>query len=89
MNKKLTLTLDEGTADKAKKFAKEQGVSLSVLVESYLQKLVKIETPELNLPSDITSTLKGSFKVPPDFNYKSTLVNELEQKYYSDEENPD
>ncbi len=89
MNKKLTLTIDEGTVDKAKMLAKEQGLSLSVLVESYLQKFVSTTTIESNKPKDITSTLKGSFKAPSDFDYKSTLVNELEQKYYSDEENPD
>lgn len=89
MNIKLTLTLDEGTAEKAEKLAKEQGLNLSVLVESYLQKLVRNETPESNKPSDITSTLKGSFKAPADFDYKSALANELEEKYYSNEKNPD
>ena len=40
MNTKLTLTLEKDVIEKAKRYAKDSGRSLSAIVESYLEKLV-------------------------------------------------
>jgi hypothetical protein len=39
VNTKLTLNLDKGVIDQAKSYAKDNGVSLSKLIESYLDSL--------------------------------------------------
>ena len=46
MNTKLTLTLEKSTIEKAKRYARQSGRSLSDLVESYLEKVVSSDVPE-------------------------------------------
>ena len=41
MNTKLTLNLDKGVIDQAKNYAKDNSVSLSKLIENYLDSLTK------------------------------------------------
>ena len=41
MNTKLTLNIDKSVIEEAKSYAKENGVSLSKLIESYLNSLKK------------------------------------------------
>ena len=41
MNTKLTLNLDKGIIDQAKSYAKDNSVSLSKLIENYLDSLTK------------------------------------------------
>ena len=82
MNNKLTLTIDETVIKKAKLYAKNQGRSLSDIVENFL----KILTSEQNDKDDITpvvKSLRGSFKAPETFNYKKELPKILQKKYLS------
>ena len=81
MNAKLTLTIEKTVIDRAKKYAKEKGNSVSDIVENYL----KVITKE-NVKSDIEITpliksLKGSFKAPKHFDYKKELSKGLSEKY--------
>lgn len=65
MSTKLTLTVDKETIDLAKKYAKEQGRSLSSIVENYLKLLSSKERGSNE--STQTSTVKsllGSLKLP-------------------------
>lgn len=57
MNSKLTLTIEKSTIDKAKRYAKQSGRSLSGLIESYLEKLTKMEAP----PEEVPEEFKGLF----------------------------
>ena len=81
MTTKLTLTIDQSVISKAKKYARKNGQSVSNIVENYLKNIIIEESsPDSNL-SPITKSLKGTFKAPPDFDYKKELVKALEKKY--------
>ena len=47
MKEKLTLTIDKETKERAKRFARRKGVSLSQIVETYLGKLSGTEEDPL------------------------------------------
>ena len=82
MNTKLTLVLEQEIIQKAKDYAKKKNRSLSNIIENYLKSLTKEEgqTFARNV-SPITKSLRGSFKMPKDFDYKEELVNALDKKH--------
>jgi hypothetical protein len=81
MTTKLTLTIEEDIIDKAKKYAKKKGRSLSDIIENYL-KIVVAEKADLETEiGPLTKSLKGSFKKPSDFDYKKQLAKRLNEKY--------
>jgi hypothetical protein len=79
MNTKLTLTIEQSTIEKAKRFAKETGRSLSDIIEKYLEKITATET-QITSSSKI-SRLKGSVKLPEDFNEDVELRAYYENKH--------
>jgi len=81
MNTKLTLTIEQKLIEKAKKYAKSKGRSLSDIVENYLKVIIHEEPLDEVVSTPITSALKGSFKASKDFNYKDELVKGLSKKY--------
>ncbi len=81
MNTKLTLTIEQSLIEKAKKYAKGKGRSLSDIVENYLKVIIKDEKITVIDSTPIVSSLKGSFKAPKDFDYKKELVKGLSDKY--------
>lgn len=89
MSTKLTLTIEESVIENAKQYARQNGTSLSNMVENYL-KVVTTESvcaePDL---SPIVKSLKGSFRAPKNFDYKKELSKSLSRKYSSDEKYPD
>jgi hypothetical protein len=81
MNTKLTLTIEDFVIDKAKKYARQEGRSLSDIVENYLKAITSsTEVEQVELPP-IVKSLKGSFNAPEDFDYKKELVKSLSEKY--------
>ncbi len=81
MNTKLTLTIEQTIIERAKKYAKQKGRSLSDIIENYLKVITK---EEVNANVDImpiTKSLKGSFKMPSDLDYKKELSKVLSKKY--------
>jgi predicted metal-dependent hydrolase len=83
MDTKLTLTIERSVIEKAKKYAKNHGRSLSDIVENYLKALT---VDESSTPIDITPkvrSLKGSFKLPSEVDYKKELADRLFEKYLS------
>lgn len=82
MDTKLTLKLDKGIIERAKMYATDQKVSLSSLVENYLNSLTT------NLPSQKEFTISPFVKsltngptVPADYDYKKDYQDYLEEKY--------
>lgn len=82
MNTKLTLTIEQDVIQKAKKYAKDKNRSLSDIIENYLKSLTQEKSDE-NKPklTPIVKSLKGSFKMPEDFDYKEELKKVLEEKH--------
>ena len=81
MSTKLTLTIEKQVIEKVKRYAKNQGRSLSELIENYLK---AITTDEFNEGIEITPTVKsisGSFKLTKDFDYKKSLTDAFSDKY--------
>ncbi|MEO1010391.1 MAG: DUF6364 family protein [Bacteroidota bacterium] len=81
MNTKLTLTIEREIIKKAKEYAKDKNRSLSDIIENYLKTLVVKESKEETRLDATIESLKGSFKMPKNFDYKKELKNRLEKKY--------
>ncbi len=80
MQTKLTLTLEKGVIEQAKSYAKSKGRSLSELIENYLKVVVSDSEQKVTISPAIRK-LKGSVKLPDDFDYKKELTNTLSEKY--------
>ena len=82
MNTKLTLTIEREIIEKAKDYAKEKNRSLSDIIENYLKMLTKEERNSKSKKfNPAVESLKGSFKMPKNIDYKKELKNRLEKKY--------
>ena len=80
MTTKLTLTIDDAVILIAKKYAKQQGKSLSDIVENYLMSLTSNENTEEIISPRILK-LMGSIELPNNFDYKKELTKGLAKKY--------
>ena len=81
MNTKLTLTIEQSVIRRAKKYASQKGRSLSNIVENFLKNITSEEIVPDKEISPLTKSLKGSFKLPSDFEYKKELKKALSDKY--------
>ncbi len=82
MNTKLTLTIEQEVIQKAKEYAKNRNRSLSDIIENYLKVLTKEEkVKEVKKLNPVVKSLKGSFKMPRNMDYKKELRKRLEEKY--------
>ena len=80
MTTKLTLTVEKDVIESAKLYAKQNGRSLSALIENYLKALVQKENHEEDLSPKVKE-LMGSIKLPKGFDYKKELTEVLSKKY--------
>jgi len=81
MNTKLTLTIEQSIIEKAKKYASDNGRSLSDIIENYLKVITKEEEKSEKELTPIVKALKGSFKAPKNFDYKKEISKRLADKY--------
>ncbi|WP_435131917.1 DUF6364 family protein [Formosa sp. A9] len=82
MNTKLTLTIEKEIIERAKSYAKEKNRSLSDIIENYLKILTEKEQKNKDQKlNPIVESLKGSFKMPKNMDYKKELRNRIEEKY--------
>lgn len=81
MDTKLTLKLNQKIIEKAKEYASDNKVSLSRIVESYLQSLTSEKnTVEFEISPFIRSISTGT-KIPVDLDYKKEYSDYIMQKY--------
>ena len=80
MNTKLTLTIEKEVIERAKDYAKDKNRSLSDIIENYLKMLTNEQQKSKKL-SPVVESLKGSFKIPKNMDYKKELKERLEKKY--------
>ena len=78
MNTKLTLNLDKEIIDEAKSYAKNHQVSLSKLIENYLNSLTR-ETKKQPSVSSLVDSLTGI--IPNDYDEKKEYRNYIDKKY--------
>ena len=83
MSTKLTLSIEQEVIIKAKRYAKNQGRSLSNIIEEYLKSISFESTiDEKKELSNIIKELKGSIKIPNDNkSYSEILEDALLEKY--------
>lgn len=81
MNTKLTLTIERSVIEKAKKYARKRERSLSDLIENYLKALTNEPATNEDTLTPAVKSLKGSFKLPENFDYKKALTHRLSEKY--------
>lgn len=82
MNTKLTLVIEQEIIQKAKEYAKDKNQSLSNIIEHYLKSLVSKDIKKENTKlTPVVQSLKGSFKVPENFDYKRELGKAIEKKH--------
>ena len=71
MNTKLTLTIERDIIERAKNYAKDKNRSLSDIIENYLKILTDKEKQDKNQKlNPVVESLKGSFKIPKNMDYK-------------------
>ena len=86
MKSKLTLSLDSSLIEKARRIAKQRGTSVSALVSDYLASLREdgAELDEDALPPltrRVLELAKNVPPVPPDWDYRDELTEELEKRF--------
>ena len=81
METKLTLRLNDNVIEKAKIYARNHKISLSKLIESYLDSVTRQK--ELNKTSitPLVESLSGVIDLPADFDYKKEYRDHLTEKY--------
>ena len=78
MNTKLTLNLDKEIIEEAKTYAKSQSVSLSKLIENYLNSLTRASKKK-SAVSPLVESFTGI--IPADYDEKEDYRNYIDQKY--------
>ena len=81
MQAKLTLTMDREVIRGAKKYAGQQGSSLSSLIENILRMLIKQENLKESGITPGIRELMGTFKAPEGFDYRKELAKALTKKH--------
>lgn len=81
MDTKLTLKLDQEIIEKAKLYASQKKLSLSRLIENYLNSLTS-DRPKNELQiSAFVKSLASGIELPADYDYKKDRADYLAQKY--------
>lgn len=81
MDAKLTLKLNQRIIEKAKEYASNQKMSLSRIVEAYLQSLTsENESSEFEISPFVKSISTGS-EIPADLDYKKEYSDYLTEKH--------
>lgn len=82
METKLTLRLNDTVIERAKNYARSHKISLSKLIETYLDSITKHKEEEKKiLITPLVESLSGVMDLPADFDYKKEYRDYLEEKY--------
>jgi predicted DNA binding CopG/RHH family protein len=81
MDTKLTLRLNQEIIERAKHYASEKKLSLSRLIENYLNSLTSEKNNSEIEISDFVKSLSSKTMLPADYDYKKERANYLAQKY--------
>ena len=81
MNTKLTLSLDKDIIEQAKTYAKEHNMSLSFMIENYLQKIISEYSHQPISKGSIVNELSGIISLNAEDDYKKEFTDYLTEKY--------
>jgi len=80
MNTKLTLKLNEAVIERAKRYAAGKKMSLSRLIENYLDSLTSDMGEDLDISPFVKSIASGK-SIPMDIDHKKEYTDFLDDKY--------
>ena len=81
METKLTLKLNQEVIEKAKQYASDKKMSLSRIIEAYLQSLTSEKSTHDFEISPFLKSIATGVKIPNDIDIKKKYSNHLMQKY--------
>lgn len=81
MDTKLTLKLNQEIIEKAKQYASDKKLSLSRLIENYLNSLTSDKMDNEIQISPFVKSLSSGIKLPADYDYKKDRSDYLQNKY--------
>lgn len=82
METKLTLRLNDNVIKRAKIYARSHKISLSKMIESYLDSITKQKKVEKKISiTPLVESLSGVIDLPAGFDYKKEYRDFLEEKY--------
>ncbi|MEN8121352.1 MAG: DUF6364 family protein [Bacteroidota bacterium] len=82
MDTKLTLRLNDNVIERAKLYARNHKISLSKMIESYLDSLTREKDKERKISiTPLVESLSGIIDLPADFDYKKEYGDYLTEKY--------
>ncbi|MEA3443794.1 MAG: DUF6364 family protein, partial [Bacteroidota bacterium] len=74
--------LNDSVIERAKTYAKSQRISLSKMIESYLDSLTREKDTDSKISiTPLVESLSGVINLPPDFDYKNEYADYLTEKY--------
>ena len=77
MDTKLTLKLDQEIIEKAKQYASEKKISLSRIIENYLNSLTSDKTNDDLQISPFVKSLSSGINIPADYDYKKDILEDI------------
>lgn len=80
MDTKLTLRLNDSVIERAKVYARNNHVSLSKMIESYLDSVTK-EKDKKETITPLVESLSGVIELPVDYDYKKEYGDYIINKY--------
>ncbi len=80
METKLTLRLDNKVIIRAKHYAQNHKISLSKLIETYLDSVTRQNPSEMEI-TPLVKSLSGVIDLPEDYDYKKDYSSFIEEKY--------
>jgi hypothetical protein len=80
MDTKLTLRLRKSVIERAKQYAQNHRISLSKMIESYLESITTQKAENIEI-SPLVESLSGVIHLENDFDYKNEYSNYLTEKY--------
>ena len=80
METKLTLRLNKGVIDRAKDYAHIHNVSLSKMIEFYLESVTKQKSVATEI-TPLVESLSGVIHIDENFDYKKDYSNYLTENY--------
>lgn len=81
METKLTLRLNGIVIRKAKQYARNHKVSLSKMIESYLESITRETGKEEPFITPLVESLSGVINLPDEFDYKKDYRDFLDKKH--------
>ena len=80
METKLTLRLRKSVIERAKEYARDHRISLSKMIETYLESVTSTKNKEVEI-TPLVESLSGVIELDKDFDYKKEYADHLTEKY--------